>query len=492
MRVAGVFAWALSTAMVVTSPADAFSGLYVGQAEGKLVNGATSVVLARSGKRTVVSMQTEYVGPAEAFALVVPVPVVLSPDAVKTLPKGLFERLDVISAPRLVELWQQDPCTYADITSVATEHAGGVAGPAQEEGWMGAGMQGRYRVEVEARFEVGEYRVAILGAEDSLGLDAWLRDHGYRMPPDAEPALRPYVQAGSKFLVAKVDVSKVVMRDGRAALPPLRFEYDEESLRLPVRIGGVNAAETQDLVVHVLARDRYEAANYPNLTIPTNVEVEEAARARFGEFYAALLDATLAKNAGAFVTEYAWDTESCDPCTGPLLSAEEQRLLGAPPGMLVHSRLHARLGKAAPREDLTLRVAPPIQGGRGGEGQDAVAAEVSTFQGRYILRHRWQGPVTCPSPDFDIWGGPPGAVRANVRPAPAIHEVTRGAIDLSAMVRDSVPAAGVVAAPRREAGAGGKRFLLGFGLGAGAGLFGTIGVVLAATRARRGSRRNSP
>ncbi|MRG97643.1 DUF2330 domain-containing protein [Polyangium spumosum] len=489
MRAAGVFAWAFSTSMVLTSPADAFPGFYVGRAEAKLESGAASVVLARSGTRTVVSMQNDYAGPAEAFVMVVPVPVVLSADAVKTLPKGLFERLDVISAPRLVESWQQDPCTYADITSGLAFAPSG-EGPPPDVGLVGAGMQGR-RVEVEAKFTVGEYDVVILGAEDPRGLDAWLVDHGYPLPRDAAQALRPYVEAGMKFFVAKVDASKIDLRDGRAVLSPLRFEYDEETLRLPARLGFVNAAGAQDLVVHVLAQDRYEVANHRNVTIPTNIEVEEAARARFGEFYAALFDATLEKNPGVIVTEYAWDTGSCDPCPGPVLSAEEQRLLGAPPGMLVHTRLHAHYGKDELGEDLVFRVAPPIQGGRGGEGQAAVPAEVSTFQGRYILRHRWQGPVTCPNPDYDIWGGPPSGDRASVKVAAGPFDVTRGEVDLSTMVLDSVPAAGIVAAPRPEPVGAGRRFLLGLGLGAGAGLFGTIGVVLAATRSRRGLRRNA-
>ena len=85
MRVAGVFAWAFSTAMAVASSAGASSGVYVGRSDAKLVNGATNVVLARSGKRTVLSMQNDYTGPPEAFALVVPVPVVLSAGAVTIL-----------------------------------------------------------------------------------------------------------------------------------------------------------------------------------------------------------------------------------------------------------------------------------------------------------------------------------------------------------------------------------------------------------------------
>lgn len=57
---------------------------------------------------------------------------------------------------------------------------------------------------------------------------------------------------------------------------------------------------------HILARGkRYDVANYKNVTIPTNLDVSEAARTQFGAFYAALLDQTVEKNPAAVVTEYS-------------------------------------------------------------------------------------------------------------------------------------------------------------------------------------------
>ena len=64
----------------------------------------------RKGNRTVLSMQNNYQGPPDSFAMVVPVPVVLQKENVKTLPLDVFDRVDSLSAPRLVEYWEQDPC----------------------------------------------------------------------------------------------------------------------------------------------------------------------------------------------------------------------------------------------------------------------------------------------------------------------------------------------------------------------------------------------
>ena len=68
----------------------------------------------RKGNRTVMTMSNNYQGPPENFAMVVPVPVVLQKEDVKTLPADVFDRVDSLSAPRLVEYWEQDPVRAAD------------------------------------------------------------------------------------------------------------------------------------------------------------------------------------------------------------------------------------------------------------------------------------------------------------------------------------------------------------------------------------------
>ena len=93
------------------SVADAFCGFYVTGSDQQLTHDATQVVLMRKGTRTVLSMQNNYKGPPEAFAMVIPVPAVLKEQDVKTLPKAVFENVERMGAPRLVEYWEQDPCT---------------------------------------------------------------------------------------------------------------------------------------------------------------------------------------------------------------------------------------------------------------------------------------------------------------------------------------------------------------------------------------------
>jgi len=153
------------------SAANAFCGFYVTGSDQQLVADATQVVLMRKGTRTVLSMQNNYKGPPEAFAMVIPVPVVLKEQDVKTLPAQVFANVERMGAPRLVEYWEQDPCRpepQYDRLAMAPS----AAAPAPRGGMAKGGDLG---VTVEAQFTVGEYQIVILSAKDSTGLDAWLR-----------------------------------------------------------------------------------------------------------------------------------------------------------------------------------------------------------------------------------------------------------------------------------------------------------------------------
>ena len=89
---------AFAVVSLASADASAFCGFYVSGADTKLFNDATNVVLMRDGTRTVLSMQNAYKGPPEAFAMVVPVPVVLHKENVKTLPRDVFDRVDQLAA----------------------------------------------------------------------------------------------------------------------------------------------------------------------------------------------------------------------------------------------------------------------------------------------------------------------------------------------------------------------------------------------------------
>src|SRR4051794_20559165 len=110
---------ACSTRMLVTSlalvltlgaaappSAQAFCGFFVAGSNKQLYNNASHVVLLRKGNHTVMTMSNSYKGPPEDFAMVVPVPVVLQKQQVRTPSAKVFSHIDELTAPRLVEYWE--------------------------------------------------------------------------------------------------------------------------------------------------------------------------------------------------------------------------------------------------------------------------------------------------------------------------------------------------------------------------------------------------
>ncbi len=455
--------------LVVSARSEAFCGFFVAGSNEKLTNNASQVAILREGNHTSLTMSNTYKGPPQNFAMVVPVPVVLKKEDVKTLPLDVFAHIDALSAPRLVEYWEQDPCAPQYDEERASPGAAPTAGAAGRSMDKDDSAHG---VKIEARFAVGEYEILVLSAKESGGLETWLREHAYTIPQGAAEALAPYVRSQMKFFVAKVDIKKV-KRDARGTvqLSPLRVSYDSNEVRLPVRLGLLNAEAKQDLIVYLLdPKSRFEAANYPNVFIPTNLDVVAQVKKDFASFYAELFDATLAPRQGkAIVTEYAWQTSSCDPCPTEPLTPGDLVTLGArgqgtagyhgqwnggdySPWVL--TRLHTRYDRTTLTDDLVFKTAPPMVGGRAewnGASADAGAARstdgTNNFQGRYIVRNYWKGPVACRSPHYGNWGGPPDGGANTPIAARGLATAPRGRVALRSVVQSPIPTLGIPGQP---------------------------------------------
>jgi hypothetical protein len=122
----------------------------------------------------------------------------------------------------------------------------------------------------------------------------------------------------------------------------------------------------------------------------------------------------------------------------------------------VLTRLHTRYSKETLSEDLVFREAQPVLGGRanrGGQSADAGAqvmpSGVNNFQGRYIIRNYWTGPVACKNPVYERWGGPPGREldRSGATAAKGLALAPRGQVVLRSSVRSPVPMLGIPGQP---------------------------------------------
>jgi len=362
--------------------ARAFCGIYLASGDAKMFNHRSQVALVRDGDRTVLTMASDYEGDPRQFALVVPVPVVLQRGQIHVGDSSLVAKLDAYSAPRLVEYHDPDPCPALPAalgidTKSSTTRISNLAvrsGRAEEMG-----------VRIEARYEVDEYDVLILSADDSGALLTWLDRHGYRVSRQASGTIESYLRQGMKFFVAKVDLRRRAAR-GLTQLRPLQIAYESPRFMLPVRLGMNNANGPQDLFVYAVTRaGRVEPANYRSLRLPEALEVPAFVKDDFASAWTAGFDRLAQGNGlGVVYTEYAWDMTWCDPCPSPPLTREELRALGVwwldeRDARVFLTRLHARYDRASFPEDLVLQV----------------TADRANFQSRVVVRHEWTGEAKC-------------------------------------------------------------------------------------------------
>lgn len=397
-----VFTLLFGLMIVPANMAHAFCGFYVAKADASLFNEASKVVLSRAEDRTVITMSNDYKGDLEEFAIVIPVPTVITEKQVHVAENRIIEHLDAYTAPRLVEYFDSDPCQpmvmEMMMSAPTAMRADGAAMAKKSAKSLG--------VTVEAEYTVGEYDLVVLSAKQSDGLLTYLNQEGYKIPKGAEQTLGSYIKQNMKFFLAKVNLEEQA-KSGYTYLRPLQVAYESPKFMLPIRLGTLNANGPQDLILYTLTqKGRVETANYRTTKIPSDINIPLYVKDEFGEFYKAMFDTAVKKEDMKTVfLEYAWDMGWCDPCAADPLANEDLRTLGvwwlnapqdgirpvpmprrgiiAPPqGQNAFvTRLHVRYTAETFPEDLLLHE----------------TADRDNFQGRYVLNHPWTGEMSCPA-----------------------------------------------------------------------------------------------
>jgi hypothetical protein len=320
----------------LTTPARAFPGVFAGKGPARRISNATQVVLMEKGDHTVVSIWSDYEGPLDRFALVLPVPGDVKLSDVRTLKRDAIDHLDEITAPRFHEFWEMDPCEtgapeqeWERDLSVKDASVNFLAGGMPDMSG-GTKVAPELLLDLTPEFKDGEYAFRLFPKLQAL--KGYLSSRGLSLPEGADALLAHYESQNMQMLVADVATSKVELAGARRALlSPIRFATRQPYV-LPSTLGLASASGRQELLIYVLhPTDRFEVANYPNVYPPTNVTVDPSVKERLGDFYAGVHDALLAKNPKGVLVEYAWPTiKRCgEPCPNAPLKIHELLSLGA-------------------------------------------------------------------------------------------------------------------------------------------------------------------
>ncbi len=394
----------LILAAMLGHEAAAFCGFYVSKADGTLKNKTSQVIIVRDGNRNVITMFNDFKGNPKDFAMVVPVPVVLSKSDIKVVDQQIFNTLNDYSKPRLVEYYDQNPCNRYELEDKVSAKSMGMQANRSNAPTGDAMKEKDLGVKIEAKYLVGEYDILILSAKESSGLKTWLTENEYKIPAGAEEVLEPYIKSNLKFFVVKVNEQEKKKMPGNF-LRPLQISFTSPKFMLPIRLGMANADGDQDMIVYAFTKKgRVECTNYRTQSLPTGNKVPLFVKNNFGNFYANLFQNQWSKEGKALtMLEYAWDVSpknyvKCDPCVATAPSTQDLVQAGVwwinrdwndyndvnnqeedYSDNVYFTRLHVRYNRNKFPQDLMFQVTPNTE----------------SYQARYVITHPATGDFSC-------------------------------------------------------------------------------------------------
>ncbi len=222
--------------------AEACGGFFCGQQP--VDQSAERVVFAvdREAGTTEMIVQIGFQGSARDFAWIVPLGSVPVEGSLDTFPQAALTALDANTAP---QIFGGGAC----LDAAAVPERGGP--PSTMD------------VTVHTREAVGPYDAAVIESDDPNALVDWLRDSGFRVTIPMEPYIAEYTALGMKFLALRLQPDRKV-----SEIEPFRMTLPGTSPVVPLKMTALAAEPEMGVAVWILADQRYEGANWPNLEVP--------------------------------------------------------------------------------------------------------------------------------------------------------------------------------------------------------------------------------
>lgn len=225
-----------------------------------VVQTAERILFRVNADNTVTTIvEIQYEGPPSQFGWVLPISPGLTVEDLGTAPAGLFDALELRTAPVFTR-------------PVAPDEAAGV----DDEGSAGCG-RGRFGrfggddvepppppdtsgVAVVGEAVVGPYALEIITAEQGENLSNWLLLNGYQVPPSAIPAINHYIERKMAFLGVKLEADVPA-----GPIEALSFTAPGKTPSIPLILTSVAAAQDMEIVAYVAGPGRYVPGNYTDL-----------------------------------------------------------------------------------------------------------------------------------------------------------------------------------------------------------------------------------
>ena len=225
-------------ALLATPTASACGGLFYDAVTMEPVDQKAERILFQMNDDGTITtfVEISYVGRADQFAWILPIPHVIDADDVATADSSMFDALEAMTSPQL---------TFFDSTAAA--RGGGLGCSEASLGFNGLPNDGS--VDVVDEFTVGPFALQILRGGSAESLQTWLADNGYDLPDSAEDPLQHYIDGGMAFMGVKLIPDEV----DEGPIDTLAFTYSSGAPMIPLLLTGIAAVPDMPILTYIVA-----------------------------------------------------------------------------------------------------------------------------------------------------------------------------------------------------------------------------------------------
>lgn len=250
------------------------------------------IVFKQVGDQTTAMIKIDYVGNAEDFGWVLPVPQVPEISLGSDL---TFTELELNTRPQFLLEREGEVC----FNDLIFSSAGGVmqSTPVSAESDSAA----KTGVTVEKQVSVGPFDAQVVSSDDPQALATWLADNNLDLTDQGSELLAPYINSGSKFVVLKLKNDANV-----GSIQPIILEYQSSAPVIPMTLTAVAAQDDMGVLVWLLGEGRGVPKNFKHV-IPnyTRLNWFRGTRAAYISYQNLITEAMDEAGGQGFATDFA-------------------------------------------------------------------------------------------------------------------------------------------------------------------------------------------
>jgi hypothetical protein len=212
------------------------------------------IVFRQDGSETTAMIKINYVGAADKFGWVLPVP---STPEISLGNDSIFTALETSTRPQFVLDQAGTPCP-GPVASPASSSSSASSASSASSSSSGA-------VVIEKQLDVGPFNAQVISSDDPEALAVWLKNNNLDLTEGGSKLLAPYTQVKSKFVVLKL-INNVSI----GSIRPIILKYASNVPVIPMTLTAVAAQNDMGVLVWTLGNGRGVPKNYkhviPNYT----------------------------------------------------------------------------------------------------------------------------------------------------------------------------------------------------------------------------------